>query len=703
TSLFSETFEAKRLEALASLVEDALHPDLERRPKSAAEGIERLESVFKASPQPSLPLGGEATPASTLLPADASPEQAVADLALSARAHWSLRKKGVSLVGQLVGLPPRAFEGMPNVGNKTRAELERLVDEAKARFPDHTGATSVPKPVRRPQVVLFPDLVGDERPVDELGRALTPKIVQGLTRLGVSSLGELAALDSATLRNIPGVGPKRLGEIIEAFERIAGTVRPPADLAELDHALEAELGSAVFGILSQLLGLADGKVRSRREVSDALGITRQRVEQVADVSDLRKRASVASALVDAVQRLLPPAGFARLDDVADTLQAQLPEVEGASALGHARLAAVLLEPERRLLDLERIELICRPPWTPESVKRIVQAVSEKTSWPPIPLHEAADLAWEAVPDEVKGGLRRWGVDARALLAALRPLMSDVLIVQDALFTPPVPFEDALAHQRRNLDLPISLSALEAQLQRLYQAVTPPKDRDEALAVHDLALHEGMVRDVAAPPPKPPVIPQVDEGVAHRVRTEDGTLDMRVLVAAAARGGFRVAMLPPGKHHRMVEDLRQALAKELGDDCVHLLDVDRIILETLEHAGLWADAEFFEKKQSDQWGWARPTLMKALEHELGQHAKAGVVTILGRPTLLGPLGLLDWLSGFYDDVRGGQQGLFVLALPGGIHDGRVRLNEKYPFPYTPDMAAVSLLPPAGFRLEPSRDR
>lgn len=35
-------------------------------------------------------------------------------------------------------------------------------------------------------------------------------------------------------------------------------------------------------------------------------------------------------------------------------------------------------------------------------------------------------------------------------------------------------------------------------------------------------------------------------------------------------------------------------------------------------------------------------------------------------------------------------LFVFALPGGIHDGRVRLNEKHPSPCTRDMAAASLL-------------
>jgi hypothetical protein len=40
-------------------------------------------------------------------------------------------------------------------------------------------------------------------------------------------------------------------------------------------------------------------------------------------------------------------------------------------------------------------------------------------------------------------------------------------------------------------------------------------------------------------------------------------------------------------------------------------------------------------------------------------------------------------------RGGKHGLVVLAAPGGIHEDRGCLDEKYNLPYTPDMAAVYL--------------
>jgi hypothetical protein len=67
----------------------------------------------------------------------------------------------------------------------------------------------------------------------------------------------------------------------------------------------------------------------------------------------------------------------------------------------------------------------------------------------------------------------------------------------------------------------------------------------------------------------------------------------------------------------------------------------------------------------------------------------LVTILGKPALLGTLGLMDWLTGFYEKARGGRHWLVVFAVPGGVHEDRVRLNEKYNLPCTPDMAAVYL--------------
>ncbi len=715
TSLFADGYSDNQIEGLGKLFEDALSPSLDARPPTAQEARERLRAVL--APTPRFDLNAElsakpspATPAQAaiperpatlaalpaLLPDYAGPNTQVATLALSARAARALDRLGVDRLSDLASLDSESFAAQRNVGAKTRRELERLLTEVSARFPDLTEATGAAQPLApAAPPALYPALADDDRPIDELGRVLTPKLSQGLARIGVGSVGALATLDEPTVRSVPGVGPKKVAELVAALERLAGAARAPADLAELDSQLEAELGPAAFGMISLLVGLRDGRVRTRREVAEHFDVSRQRVEQVADVSNLRKQASAAAPLVEAVRRLLPKAGFAHIEVIAHALPAELRAPAGTSALGHARLAAVLLDPKRRLLDLDDIELVCQEPWTMSAVDAVLKAVTGAATWPPLPRAKAADLAWRATPAELQGALRRRGVEPAAVLAAVRPLMRDVLATRDeALFTPPVAFADAARHLRPELAPPLSLDRLTATLQRRYGAVPDSLDLAADLAAADLRVRDdGQVVDLAAPEPTPPRVPVVDAGVAHRVRTANGELDLGVLVAAAERGGFRVAVLPPDRHHRLVDDLAAALSVQLGPERVSLIDVDRVLLEALEQAGLWPDAEFFDRKGDSEWGWARATLVAALERALDETAHPGCVTILGRPALLGPLGLLDWLAGVYDQVRGGQRGLWLLALPGGIHDGRVRLNERYPFPYTPDMAAVSLIAPA----------
>ena len=121
-----------------------------------------------------------------------------------------------------------------------------------------------------------------------------------------------------------------------------------------------------------------------------------------------------------------------------------------------------------------------------------------------------------------------------------------------------------------------------------------------------------------------------------------------------------------------------------------LQLDRIVLQALKDSEMWAYVPYQEQAQAGRqdWSWAHAPIEAALEAELGSMDR-NTVTVLADPALLGTLGLMHWLSGFYERARGGRFGLIVLALPGGVHDNRVRLNERYNLPYTPDMAAVYL--------------
>ena len=117
-------------------------------------------------------------------------------------------------------------------------------------------------------------------------------------------------------------------------------------------------------------------------------------------------------------------------------------------------------------------------------------------------------------------------------------------------------------------------------------------------------------------------------------------------------------------------------------------VDRVVLQAIKDGGYWDYVPYQEKAETQDWSWLHAIVEAALDQAVAG-CQRGEVTVLGDPALLGTMGLMRWLSGFYEKARGGRYGLIVLAIPGGVHDNRVRLNERYNLPYTPDMAAVYL--------------
>ena len=148
-------------------------------------------------------------------------------------------------------------------------------------------------------------------------------------------------------------------------------------------------------------------------------------------------------------------------------------------------------------------------------------------------------------------------------------------------------------------------------------------------------------------------------------------------------------LAPAAHHTLGRRRAGWLAEKLGAERVQFIPVDRLVIDALKASDLWKFVPFLEARAADaDWRMFHAELAAALDDAV-RDARPGRVIVLGQPSLLGPLGLMDWLSGFYERARGGKHGLVVLAVPGGIHEDRVRLNEKYNLPYTPDMAAVYL--------------
>ncbi len=686
---------------LLDAVRAGLAPDRDARPADAAAAAAAWAAAFElpaeqparpsapaepsSSAVPLAPATGQ-TPA-LLLPADLAADTPLDALPLGARAHGALTRLGVTTAGQLPRLSPDDLRDLRNVGRKTLAELRRLITAVG----DALGAATVaPARPAAPPPVLYPGLVEDTRPLTDLGDALTGRLRAALRQMGVLTIGALAALPHSTLRKIPSVGDGKITRLREALARLAEDTPRPATLAELDAALRAELGAA-YAPLAAVFGLQDGLARGASEAAALLDLSRQRVSQTLDLAPLRAAASHGAVLRAALRDALPRAGFASLDAAARALASALPADGPASALGYARLGAVLLQPDGRATDLASLDVVARPPWTPDDLYALRDALASAARRPALPRAEARELVAEhAARRQRSATLRRWQADDEALLQATLTLCPDLAQTTDeALFTPPVGFADALEARRAALQPGGTLADLRAALDAYFGGVLPPVDLPAELAAVGLALDADRVVPLDRERPAAHVEPVVDVEVAPTPLGADDTLDVAPLLPAVATGGFRVAALPLGRHHALCDTLADALRAALGHEKVRVVDVDRTIVAALRAHDLWTDALHLERRPGADLRWTHAEVVAALDAAIvGEGAaRRGAVTVLARPALLGPLGLMEWLGGLYERARGGRLGLLVLALPGGIHDGRVRLNEKYPLPYTPDMAAL----------------
>jgi serine/threonine protein kinase len=714
---FPESYDPAAVERLTAFFTRALSPLEAERPDSTAAAIEALTQVVlpPAAPAPTSTPAPRAPPEDEVEPrlvarspsvypeplaAAAALDTPLSALGLSTRAEGALARLGLTVVADLVGFDPAAARGLPNIGSKTIRELSGLAAEIEARWPGQPSAE------RRPTERFYPALVEDARPLDQLGSELTGPMKEALIARGVFSVGDFAAMPPVAVERLPFFGPGKLARLRAALRRLAGREPAPETLGELEELLRDELGERAWAALAHAVGLRDGRVGADAGGPDeASGVSALDAARAEDLTPLRAEASWGHHLVTVVSEGLPPAGFATLEVAAAGLSARLPAGEGGpSALGYARLSGLLLRPDARASESASLRWVLRPPWSDRWVGELQARLGVIGNWPavlsagapraPVPRAEAQARLWDATPEPIQRALVRWGADSGQLLDALLKLEDGVLLDRvGGLYTPPVDLWAALVALRPGLVPVVETTALLAEVQAAFQGVTLPAEDDE---VAEAIARAGYRRDgdhwvdparidaagkVEAPRLDPTIPSQ--QVVRDRVPPVVGTLASQV-----ARGGFRVVALTPAAHHLLGRRLAAWLADALGAERVRFVAVDRLVIDALKSADLWKFVPYVEGRPAADFRMFHAEVAAALDQAMGE-ARPGVVTVLGQPSLLGPLGLMDWLSGFYEKARGGKHGLIVLAAPGGIHEDRVCLNEKYNLPYTPDMAAVYL--------------
>ena len=685
--LLPDTLDPAYALALADLFHSALSQVRGDRPADLSDSLARIEAALAAAipaQQPPLPV------ASGLLPGDVERDAPVDSLPLAVRSLGALTRLGVVTVDQVAQLDPRRARALSNVGAKTVRELSALRDAVLERWPELVPSATGPEPP--PAERFFPPLADDGRPLTDLGSALTRTVRGRLDEQGVRTVGDLARIPPDALQAIRGVGVTRIVKLRAAMRRLAGLVDGRDTIDELDAALRGEVHKRSHEALTQALGLGGQDPIPPGDLPGTLGVSRQRVHQMTDLRPLRRAASVGRELTNLVESLLPPAGMDTLDGVAGALDRRLPAAgdESPSPLGYARLAALLMREGGTAGQAPEVQLVLREPWTEDGVHDLLAELAPLADWPPRPRREVEVRLWDLLDEDHQRALARRGADAAGLLDALLRL-SDTVAVTDGggLYTPPVPLEQALAWLRPGLPPVLDQADLLARAEDALTAVAWDGDPSPVIEAAGYRPADGRWADRDRIEQAAPVQAPVVDDVIPRERVADQPPpSVQALAAAADLGGLRVVALPPATHHRLSRTLAGWLADLLGPERVRYLDLDRLLIDALKREDYWDYVRDFEAQRDPDWSWARPALQDALDATL-TGGRPGQVTVLGRPSLLGTLDLMSWLGGFYDRARGGRFGLVVLALPGGIHDNRVRLNETHNLPYTPDMAAVYL--------------
>lgn len=666
---------------LAALAADALSMDAARRPASAEEARARWRAALSQTGPAVEPPSVSVEPAP--LPIALSLNTPIADLPLSVRAQGALHRLGITVAGQLGRVHTAELQAMRNVGRKTATEIQGYARAVRAQLGD---GVERPVALAPPPPPLHPVLVDDARPLTALGVALTPTAGARLEAEGITTVGALAATPRMQLLSLKAIGKKRLDALVAALDRLAQDA-PSTSLDGIDARLRAELGKG-YAAVAAVFGLEDGVARRHADAASHIGRTRQRVDQALQLDPLRAEASVGHQLARAVSALIPDAGFISIERLGAQLGAVLPFEGALSAPGFVRLGLALATPGDKGHDAIDSHIACRPPWTPSVVEILREALMHNANWPPIAPEAAADLLWERASAEgLADHLKGRQIGPAGLLKAVRSTCEDVVEAPDgSLFTPPVSFGDAVRACAQEPALLAPVDAAVAFLRQRFVHVLDPVDQTAELRAIGLEVIDDRIVPIARPEASPIVPVKVDAPIRTHYLTPDGALDVRDLLALSATGGFRVIGLPPASHHRLSESLHAALIARLGAERVRLIDLDRAIIEALRAHDLWDDALAEEALAHPDFSWLVGEVGAALTARVAE-GRRGTVTVLARPTLLGPLGLMDWLHGLYETARGGRYGLLVLAMPGGVHDGRVRINEAWPLTYTPDMAAV----------------
>jgi serine/threonine protein kinase len=636
---------------LAAFFRKALSPVPEQRfPSAKAMRDALLIAIGKAPSESAAGSASDAVDATTPLRLSG----------LSRRAVTVLSREGIATVGELLTLSPAQIRGLHAIGNKTAADLIAMQEELRAR-----GIEATTLGRARLEAPLVPALCDSPEPVERLG--LQSSVIAALVEYGLPTLGAVASLTRQELLAIPGIGRKRLSEVVEALHRFRAPSSAPSSPA---HTLDQcwELASAPLSdrqrcVVERVIGIT-GEPALQTELARELNTSQSQVSIDCAKGIERLDRNALAELSNALEALLDGfRGIIRLDELAHRFEEEWPAgmVSGAGVL---RLLIKLSAGRAQLVEVDGVEepIVARPSFDKETLNAFSAELTRLASqWPPVEPETARRSLGMLLPH----------FDGDPLSLGVR-LCGDVELAETGhLFIGPLDPKQSIGFVLEQAREQLSLAELQQRVRRIFGEGTPYPDPDHLMAilreldcrVQGETVSPGRSASIVATTPLPPdALPEL----LGNARSPEAVV--RDLLKDAARSrGFRMLVTPPERH----AEIARSVATVLGGTWLSFDDAF-----FTEHA-----AELASLERAERFVAQRDALTEAAEQTLfrllDEHGRAGKVLVLGDTALLGLCDALDLPRRLYDETLSGSRGFWVLLVPGVIHRRQPLFNEGAP--------------------------
>jgi serine/threonine protein kinase len=646
---------------LAAFFKKALDPTPEKRFPSARAMREALLVA----------LGEDTTESSSIPPPkelDATTPLRLAGL--SRRAINALARCQVQMVGELLSLPAAQVRAVHAIGTKTANDIIAFQETLRAR--GLSGATTSTVAV---EPRLLPGLCDSPEPVQKL--PLSEALRSALAQADLPTVGAVASLTRSELLGLPGIGRKKLADVVEALHRFrADTEGQRSGANDGAHTLDRiwELASRPLSdgqriAVERSIGLSvalGGEPETQEQIAVDLKTSQSKVSSASlkglerlDLSSLADLTSAFDAVVDGF------GGIVRLDEIGQRFEGEWP-AGVVTGEGIVRLLVRVTPGRAHLFEVDGAEqpLVTRPIFDRETVKAFAaEVVRLAGQWPPV----EPDTARRTLA----GLLAHFDGDPLALGVRI---CEDVEIAETGhLFIGPVDPKHSIGFVIDQTRDPLALEDLAARVRRIFGQHTPYPDPDHLLAIlRDLDCRvqgslvlPGRAGSVIASQPL-----AADDLPNAFVAERSPELVVRDMLAEASGSrGFRMLVTPP-EHHA---DIGRSVATALSASGVASKWVSFEDAFFSEHA---ADVKSLER--AERFVAQREALTEAAEQTLfnllEEHGRPGNVIVLGDTALFGLCEALDLPRRLYDETLSGSRGFWILVVPGVIHNRQPRFNE-----------------------------